>query len=234
MSVAPVIDRIMPSAKTLRGRDLVPRQIEEIEAAMAKGGTVPVYTANLRKLLLLRETLLAVREGEMRSGVPLIGHEAKDLPAAQIEALSNACDHAAEGPASRVKMLATELRALMSLRAELLRWAAAAAHFDAAVQMAELAGGAREIHSRSPVRRTILVGAGHSGNQQARTYGFETQQLAAFFDCHPETVRKAIRDGALVPTDLASIYQYKLETDSKTAIRDRDFKQQQRRTMGGK
>lgn len=201
----------------MSGRDLTPRQVAELDALAATAGlSCSVYAANLRKLLAMRAAVMTARAADQRAGVPLETGRVRDIPAVRVSALDTSA-RAATISSSQVKMRPDDLRTLLAMRAELLVRAAAAAHFDAAVLAAELAGGAREIKSRAAGRRLVLVGADHGGKAQVRTYGFDLQHLAGFLGLHPETTRKAIRDGALVPTDLGSIHAYKLATEARKA-----------------
>lgn len=199
--------------------DLPQGRLGELAEAVEHGGQsepVRVYGGDLRALLAMRAELLVRRRVED----PFAEGKRADLIAKA---------KAATTTAAQVLVPPADLRALLAMRAELLALEAAEQEQEQLESDALAAVGAKVIKAKrcdDGKVRPVLVGPGHGkgggpsrpsvpsdgkGRPSVRTYGFDLAHLAAFLDRHPESVREAIRVGALNPTSLGSIFASKLD-----------------------
>lgn len=183
----------------MKPRTFTPSRLAEL--ALLAGltrDTVSVFGADLRALLAEKPELDSLR-----------------APGPTDRAKLNVLAAAASTSSSKVHIPPGELRALLAEHGELEALRSIAAGKPLRV---------REIKARAGEGRKPMIVALDHGAERAsvRTYGFDTAHLASFLGQHPETVRCAIRDGVLNPTDLASIHAYKLRVDAvrKTAEDD--------------
>lgn len=193
----------------MKTRDIPARRLSDLEHLSAsKAEQVSIYGSDLRTLLELRREAFE--------------HIPEDFLPEEIEGLARAARDATTTSA-RVKVSPEHLTLLLRLRDLLAVLLAEQAHRAVAESVAESAAGAREIQSHADdgaSRRTVLVGPDHGSKRPSvRTYGFDLEHLAGFLELHPETVRQAIREGELVPTDLGSIYTFKRKRDGRTKVK---------------
>ena len=182
-------------------RPITPRRRADLSIlADSKSPRVSVFAADVRILLDAREYVLRAR--------------AEDLTpesSASLQRLANG----AKTTSAQIQLSPADLRQLLAIYAERGAHLAACAAEQAQEQAAQETAGAREIQIREGgVRRHALVGPNHGAERASvRAYAFDTNHLAGFLELHPETVRAAIRNGDLVPTDLHSIAAYKQRTE---------------------
>lgn len=171
-------------------RDLPARRLTVLEETAHGTAPVAVYGGDLRALLAMRRLLLAAH--------PL------DITEATAKRLENLAGRTVSS--GHVRVASVDVRTLLAVRRGFLARCRDDEADDAKEQAALAAAGTRAIK-----RGSMLVGPDHGkGRPTVRTYGFDLAHLAGFLGLHPETVRARIRDGVLVPTDLASIHANKL------------------------
>lgn len=172
-------------------RTFTAKRLAEFKLLSGMQGEVSIYQGDLKVLLAVRAEIerLRARGSERRDELEKAG--------------------AAEMTSSaKVKLSPDQLRALLDEYRELdalMDLHAGKPTKERLIQVREGEG-----------RRLVLVGPEHGGQRpNVRTYGFDTAQLTAHLGLHPETVRRMIRDGELVPSDLGSIHALKLRVDAK-------------------
>lgn len=168
---------------------------------------VSIYASDLRALLAERTAVLDAR--------------AKDLPSPAVGDLHIDAANATAS-SSMVKIRPVDLATLLDLHGELVGHQLRERAQEREAAKADSEG--REILVRDgATRRPVLVSPEHGANRPSvRAYAFDTEHLAGFLGLHPETVRKAIRAGDLVPTDLGSIHAYKLRVDEIRRRKERE------------
>lgn len=181
-------------------RDLPAKRLAVLEDAARGADPVAVYGGDLRALLAMRRLLLAAH--------PL------DIAESTAKRLENLAGRTVSS--GHVRVAPVDVRTLLAVRRGYLARRRDDEADDAKEQGALAAAGARTIK-----RGSMLVGPDHGkGRPSVRTYGFDLAHLAGFLGLHPETVRARIRDGLLVPTDLASIHANKLAADKGRAPKE--------------
>ncbi len=195
-------------------RDLPAKRLAVLEETAHGTEPVAVYGGDLRALLAMRRLLLAAH--------PL------DITEATAKRLENLAGRTVSS--GHVRVAPVDVRTLLAVRRGFLARRRDDEADDAKERAALAAAGARAIK-----RGSMLVGPDHGrgggpvrpgspsdgkGRPSVRTYGFDLAHLAGFLGLHPETVRARIRDGVLVPTDLASIHANKLAADKTRAPKE--------------